>query len=105
MGNQLCGDLMLKMADGKEVYFENAIINEVTAEPEIMEICDPQDDYCISRAVKTNYEFNITMRNITRKRFIKLLMANGIAKNGAKDIASYVHKKYGQYSPIHLIML
>lgn len=50
-------------------------------------------------------ECSFEIKSITRKRFIKLLMAQGIARNGAKDIAEYVRKKYGQYSPMFLMMM
>lgn len=50
-------------------------------------------------------ECNFEIKSITRKRFVKLLMAQGIARNGAKDIAEYVRKKYGQYSPMFLMMM
>ena len=52
-----------------------------------------------------NTECTLEIKSITRKRFIKLLMAQGIARNGAKDIAEYVRKKYGQYSPMFLMMM
>lgn len=50
-------------------------------------------------------ECALKIKTVTRKRFIKILMAHGIAKNGAKDIADYVHKKYGEYDPMKLLLL
>lgn len=50
-------------------------------------------------------ECTLDIKTVTRKRFIKILMAHGIAKNGAKDIADYVHKKYGEYNPMIFLMI
>lgn len=105
MGEMLCGELMMKTADGREIHFENAIINEVSVEPEIIERCEPEDNFHRKEVVSHNYELSLTIGNITKKRFIKLLMSKGIARNGAKDIASYIFKKYGFYNPTHLLMI
>lgn len=50
-------------------------------------------------------ECTLEIKTITRKRFIKLLMSHGIARNGAKDLADYVHKKYGEYNSMLFFML
>lgn len=50
-------------------------------------------------------ECTLKIQTVSRKRFIKLLMSHGIARNGAKDLADYVHKKYGEYNPMHLMLL
>lgn len=50
-------------------------------------------------------ECTLDIKTVTRKRFIKILMAHGIARNGAKDIADYVHKKYGEYNPMIFLMI
>lgn len=105
MGDILCGELMMKTADGREIHFENATINEISAEPNVLERFDPSKSFCENEIVNYNYELSITVGTITRKRFIKLLMSRGIARNGAKDIASYVHKKYGYYSTMHLLLI
>ena len=41
---------------------------------------------------------------ISRKKFIKLLMAKGIQRNGATEIAKYVLKKNGRYTLFDLLM-
>ena len=105
MGEMLCGEIMMKTVDGREIHIENAIINELSVEPEVKEIFNPEDDFGRKEVINNNYELSLTIGNITRKRFIKLLMSKGIARNGAKDIASYVYKKYGYYNPIHLLMI
>lgn len=55
--------------------------------------------------LESSAECTLEIKTITRKRFIKLLMSHGIARNGAKDLADYVHKKYGEYNPMLFFML
>lgn len=52
-----------------------------------------------------SYEANISYKGISRKRFIKLLMAMGMGSAGANEIAKYCHKKYGTYSPTFLMLM
>lgn len=105
MGELLCGNLIMKTVDGKEIQFENAIINQISAEPNTIERFDPDKSFRETEIVSYNHELSITVGNITKKRFIKLLMARGIARNGAKDIALYIHKKYGCYNQMHLLLI
>lgn len=67
--------------------------------------CDPVE--LPGKGVEEEYscECTLNIRTVTRKRFIKMLMSHGIAKNGAKDIADYVHKKYGEYNPMIFLMI
>ncbi len=37
-------------------------------------------------------------KNLSRKKFIKLLMSKGIQRNEANIIAWEIHKKYGKYT-------
>ena len=41
---------------------------------------------------------NFVVKNVTKKRFIKLLMSYGFQKNTAKELAKYCFKKYGYYN-------
>lgn len=50
-------------------------------------------------------ECTLEIKTVSRKRFIKLLMSHGIARNGAKDLADYVRKKYGEYNPMIFFMI
>lgn len=57
----------------------------------------------ISGLVKTVWEnmkpaFKFLDKNITRKRFIKLLMSQGIQRNEANKIAWKVHAEKGKYT-------
>lgn len=80
-------------------------INEVKVEPKVIERDDTLFDDRMTSVANYGGEFTIEIKSITRKKFIKQLMAQGIARNGAKDIANYVRKKYGQYNPMFLMML
>lgn len=105
MGEELRGNFIMKTYDGKEYQFENAIINEVTVEPGIKTEVRPEDDYVKTEVVGCpTYEFSIQTQNMTRKRFIKLIMSRGVARNGAKDIADYIYRKYGHYNLMYLLM-
>lgn len=53
----------------------------------------------------TSAECTLEIKTVSRKRFIKLLMSHGIARNGAKDLADYVRKKYGEYNPMVFLMI
>lgn len=80
-------------------------VSEVTVKPEIIERNDTLFDDRATSVKNYSSECTLSIRTITRKRFVKLLMSRGIARNGAKDIAEYVRKKYGQYSPMFLMMI
>lgn len=105
MGEELTRKLVMISKDGEQREFKNARITSVTVEPHVIAEDDTLCDYCKTRVEDCNYEFNVEIENITRKRFIKLLMARGMARNGAKDIAKYIHKKYGYYNQTFLLFL
>lgn len=103
MGEELRGSLIMIDKNGNENRIENVTVKEITRDyNEIPEI-DALQDYKNSFVLTTNYECSLSLKNITRKKFIKMLMGRGIAKNGAKDIADYILKKYGYYN-INLIL-
>ena len=90
--------------DGNEQEL-NGVINSVTVEPETIERDDTLFDNRVTSVKNYSTECSFEIKSITRKRFIKLLMSQGITRNGAKDIAEYVRKKYGQYSQMFLMMI
>lgn len=98
------GKLVMVDKDGNEKEL-SGVIKELTVEPEVIERDDTLFDDRVTKVTNYSGKCSFEVKSITRKRFIKLLMAQGIARNGAKDIAEYVHKKYGQYSPMFLMML
>ena len=105
LGKTLTGNLVLVDKDGNQTELKNVIINEIEAEPNVIEEDDKLRGYRKTRVDDYTYSANIEIKNMTRKRFIKMLMAQGLARNGAKDIADYIHRKYGKYSPIQLLFL
>lgn len=63
----------------------------------------------ISGLVKTVWEnmkpaFKFLDKNITRKRFIKLLMSQGIQRNEANKIAWQVHAEKGKYTLLDYVI-
>ena len=104
MGTELLGKLVMIDENGNQREL-NGVINSVTVEPELIERDDTLFDEKITNATNYSGECSFEIKSITRKKFIKQLMAQGIARNGAKDIAEYVRKKYGEYNPMFFIML
>lgn len=104
MGTELLGKLVMIDENGNQREL-NGVINSVTVEPELIERDDTLFDEKITNATNYSGECSFEIKSMTRKKFIKKLMAQGIARNGAKDIAEYVRKKYGQYNPMFLMML
>ena len=104
MGTELLGKLVMIDENGNQREL-NGVINSVTVEPELIERDNTLFDEKITNATNYSGEYSFEIKSITRKKFIKQLMAQGIARNGAKDIAEYVRKKYGQYNPMFLMML
>lgn len=98
------GKLVMIDEDGKETEIEGTI-NEITVEPETIERDDTLFDDRMTHLTNYSSECSFKIKGMTRKKFIKQLMARGIARNGAKDIADYVHKKYGQYNPMLLLTI
>ena len=105
IGENLQGNLIIKSADGNEVLLENVTISEISAEPIEEEILNPRNTFRETRVVGYNHKVSITLNRPTKKKFIKMLMGKGIARNGAKDIASYVYKKYGFYNEMFLMFI
>lgn len=99
------GDITLMTKDGQEISLPNATINEISVTPETYEHYDPGKNYQHIKLERNNVELSLSVKSISKKRFVKLLMGRGIARNGAKDIASYIHKKYGFYNPTQILFL
>lgn len=101
MGEQFCGKLIMETFDGRKVEFENARIDCISENIE--------EDYLIDEDYKRyefkSYEIESTIGNISRKRFIKLLMGNGMQRNEAIEIANYIHRKYGYYNSMYLMLI
>lgn len=99
MGNEILRNSTLLMIneDGSQVELEGT----VTLEP--VENCElNKSENCYIQ--NATLEFTGNIKSMTRKKFIKLLMAKGIQRNGANEIAKYVNKKHNNYNAIDLIM-
>ena len=104
METELLGKLVMINENGNQREL-NGVINSVTVEPELIGDDDTLFDERMTNVTNYSSECSFEIKSITRKKFIKQLMAQGIARNGAKDIAEYVRKKYGQYNPMFLMMI
>lgn len=105
MGQELIGKLIMINENGEQKEIENAVIKEITQTPNEIELDDTLSDFRKTEVKNYSCEVSVEIKNITRKKFIKILMSHGIARNGAKDIANYIHKKYGYYNQSILFFL
>lgn len=103
MGEQLLGNLVMITNDGRQIEFENAVVNSITENEEtnIYNSFDSENN-CIKHK---NFEVECTIGNVSKKRFIKLLMGKGLQRNEALEISKYFYRKYKCYNPMHLILL
>ena len=51
------------------------------------------------------YTVRVQCPKVNKKRFIKLLMARGIQRNGAEELARYVCQRYGYYNFMALLLI
>ena len=105
MGEEPIGKFVIINEKGEQKELGDVRITDITVTPNEIAKDDTLSDYCKAKVEDYNYEFSVEIGNITRKKFIKLLMEKGIARNGAKDIAEYIHKKYGYYNQTFLLFL
>lgn len=94
------GNIVIKSVDGTEQTIENVKMMPLIEEVENL---DNLNEF--KNSSNEGITLSLETTNISRKRFIKLLMARGIARNGAKDIADYVFKKYGFYNSFMLLTI
>lgn len=75
---------------------------------ELEEINDEHKIYDDSNVIFINSTKSMSvkcrLKTISRKRFIKLLMARNIQRNGAQELAKYFFNKRGYYSYMDLIL-
>lgn len=95
MGEELRGSLVMIDKNGNENRIENVIVKEITRDSNEISETDELKEFTVC---PNGYTVSFGIKTITRKKFIKMLMARGIARNGAKDIADYIHRKYGYYN-------
>ncbi len=87
-------EIIFRTTDGKEFHM-NA--NEFC---KIEFYSEPHYEDYFEKPSYINNEISATfvVKNITKKRFIKLLMSFGFQKNTAIELAKYCFKKYGHYN-------
>lgn len=90
---EFTGKIILVSDKGEKLELERASITELTVENEKVSEFMVLNDYKVSLDVK----------KISKKRFIKCLMAKGYGRNGANEIAKNIHKKFGYYNYWHLV--
>ena len=87
-------EVIFKTTDGKEFHMN------------IKEFCgiefhrEPHYEDYFEKPSYINNEIsaNFVVKNVTKKKFIKLLLSRGFQKNTAKELAKYCFKKYGYYN-------
>lgn len=87
-------EVIFRTTDGKEFHM-NA--NEFC---KIEFYSEPHYEDYFEKPSYINNEISATfvVKNVTKKRFIKLLMSCGFQKNTAIELAKYCFKKYGYYN-------
>jgi len=93
MLGEIFGKIICVLDNNEQFVLERARITELTVENENI------GDYIRLN----NYEVSLDVKNISKKRFVKCLMAKGYGRNGANEIAKNIHKKFGCYNCLHLI--
>ena len=87
-------EVIFKTTDGKEFHMNaNEFCKiEFYSEPHY------EDYFEKPSYIHNEISANFVVKNVTKKRFIKLLMSYGFQKNTAKELAKYCFKKYGYYN-------
>lgn len=99
MSDYLPGKLLMVDNNGNKIEVQGTI--DLNESEEFCNYALSVGDYIPN----PNISFDITTSmTLSRKKFIKLLMAKGIGRNGANEIAKYVLKKNGRYTMLDLLM-
>lgn len=88
--------------NGKQIELENATVNCITENVERNEYYIFNEDLPFYSQQKS-YEVEASICNITKKRFIKLLMSKGMQRNEAVEMSKYIHRKYRCYNSMYLL--
>ena len=103
MSDYLPGKLLIVDENGNEIEVQGAI----NFNNENIDICsiDEKDSLIDSYITHNSMSIDIDgSMTLSRKKFVKLLMAKGIGRNGANEIAKHVLKKNGRYTMLDLLM-
>ena len=87
-------EVIFKTTDGKEIHMNaNEFCKiEFHREPHY------EDYFEEPSYINNEISANFVVKNVTKKRFIKLVMSCGFQKNTAIELAKYCFKKYGYYN-------
>lgn len=102
MSDYLPGKLLIVDENGNEMEVQSTVtINEEPNPLSIDEKVPSLDGYVTHNSMSIDIDGSMIL---SRKKFIKLLMAKGIGRNGANEIAKYILKKNGRYTMMDVLM-
>lgn len=70
---------------------------ELTREPQY-------EDFLDKSYISNEFSVDFKVKNVSRKRFIKLVMSYGFQKNTATELANYCLRKYGYYNLLNFML-
>lgn len=102
MSDYLPGKLLIVDNNGNEMEVQGTVtINEEPNPLSIDEKVSSLGGYVIHNSLSIDIDGSMIL---SRKKFIKLLMAKGIGRNGANEIAKYILKKNGRYTMMDVLV-
>lgn len=102
MSDCLPGKLLMVDENGNEIEVQGIVTIDEEPNPlSIDEKVPSLGDYITHNSISIDINCSMTL---SRKKFIKLLMAKGIGRNGANEIAKYILKKNGRYTMMDVLM-
>ena len=93
-------EVIFKTTDGKEFHMNANEFCEIEFHSE-----PHYEDYFEKPSyIHNEISANFVVKNVTKKRFIKLVMSYGFQKNTAIELAKYCFKKYGYYNVLKFMI-
>lgn len=99
MCDYLLGKLLMVDNNGNEIEVQGTI--DLNESEEFCNYALSVGNYITNPNISFNFTTDMTL---SRKKFIKLLMAKGIGRNGANEIAKHILKKNGRYTMLDILM-
>lgn len=97
-------EALITMDTGEKIKVENVKRIEITEDVRRTDEYDSSVSKNKTSCILKGYLLDIEIDHTSKKRFIKLLMAKGIQRNCAVEIARYFLNKYGFYSQEFLLL-
>lgn len=102
MSDCLPGKLLMVDENGNEMEVQGTVTIDEEPNPlNIDEKVPSLDGYVTHNSMSIDIDGSMIL---SRKKFIKLLMAKCIGRNGANEIAKYILKKNGRYTMMDVLM-